>query len=183
MTINMSSLNMGTKSVCIENLCFILPLKPMRSTPNVSFFSVEGVVDDLSGVDLVIHDVGGKSPLIAGDDTWYWYMHTDQEDKLVVHHGTRFVELYSEKHGQIEKFEVTSEAIFHNGQKIYDGAAILGWEPYVFHRVHSPLGSVSTNYASRLPGFEIDTNFNIYQLDTETGAYKTARLGALDQPK
>jgi hypothetical protein len=48
--------------------------------------------------------------------------------------------------------------------------------------VHSPEGSLSTNYAKRLQGFDIDTNFNIYQLDTESGAYDVARLGALDQP-
>jgi len=79
-------------------------------------------------------------------------------------------------------YEGTADAVYHNGEKIHDGAAILGWEPYVFHRVHSPEGSLSTNYAKRLQGFDIDTNFNIYQLDTESGAYDVARLGALDQP-
>ncbi|AZR81806.1 MULTISPECIES: hypothetical protein [Piscirickettsiaceae] len=178
----MLSIEPGARQTYIEHLCFIIPLKPLRNTPNVQFFSVEGVTDGLAGVDLVIHEPGGKSPLIAGDDTWYWYMHTDQEDKLVVHQGKRLVELYSEKHGQVERFEVTADAVYHNGEKIHDGAAILGWEPYVFHRVHSPEGSLSTNYAKRLQGFDIDTNFNIYQLDTESGAYDVARLGALDQP-
>ena len=167
----------------IENLCFIIPLKPLRSTPNVNFFSVEEVVDGLSGIDLVIHEPGGKSPLIANDDTWYWYMHTDQEDKLVVHNGRRHVELYSSKHGQAEAFEVTADAIYHNGTKIHEGAAILGWDPLVFHRVHSPEGSISTNYAKRLEGFDIDTNFNIYNLDCESGEYTMVRLGSLDQPK
>jgi len=178
----MLSPEVGRKSIYIEDLCFILPLKTLRTTPNVAFFAVEGVVENLSGVDLVMHEPGGKSPLIEGDDTWYWYMHTDQEDKLVVHQGRRLVQLYSEKHGQVENFEVTADAIYHNSQKIYDGAAILGWQPYVFHRVHSPEGSLSTNYASRLEGFDIDTNFNIYTLDTQSGEYQVARLGALDQP-
>ncbi len=173
----------GIRSTYIDHLCFIIPLKTLRSTPKVHFFSIDGVIDGLSGVDLVIHKPGGKSPLIAGDETWYWYMHTDQEDKLVVHQGKRIVELYSTKHGKVEQFEVTADAIYHNGKKIHDGAAILGWEPYVFHRVHSPEGSISTNYAKRLEGFDIDTNFNIYQLDTESGEYRLARLGALDQPK
>ncbi|WP_024851406.1 hypothetical protein [Hydrogenovibrio kuenenii] len=167
----------------IENLCFIQPLSPLRSTPNVQFFSIDNILDGLSGIDLVVHGPNGRSPLIDGDDTWYWYMHTDQEDKLVVHNGRRLVELYSLKHGQVEKFEVTANAIYHDGQKIYDGAAILGWDPYVFHRVHSPEGSVSTNYASRTKDFDLDTNFNIYQLDTETGSYEVARIGALDQPQ
>lgn len=179
----MLSISVGERSIYIENFCFIVPLKPLRATPKVNFFSVEGVVDGLSGVDLVIHEEGGKSPLIAGDENWYWYMHTDQEDKLVVHNGRRYVELYSVAHGQVEKFEVTADAIYHNDEKIYDGAAILGWDPYVFHRVHSPEGSISTNYAKRLPDFDIDTNFNIYTLDTATGDYGVARVGALDQPK
>jgi len=178
----MLSLEVGFRNTYIENLCFIMPLKALRSTPKVSFFSVDGVVDDLAGVDLVTHEPGGKSPLIKGDDTWYWYMHTDQEDKLVVHQGRRLVQLYSVKHGQVENFEVTPDAIYHNSQKIFDGAAILGWPENVFHRVHSPEGSISTNYASRSSDFNIDTNFNIYKLDTQTGQYETVRLGALDQP-
>jgi len=170
------------KNTYIENLCFIMPLHKLRETPNVSFYQIDGVVKDLAGVDLVIHGEGGKSPTIEGDDTWYWYMHTDQEDKLVVHSGVRLVELYSCKHGKVETFKVTADAIYHNDEKIFDGAAILGWPPEVFHRVHSPHGSVSTNYAARMSGFDIDTNFNIYQLDVDTGAYKVARIGAQDQP-
>jgi len=179
----MSATEQTQRNVYIEHLCFIIPLKPLRATPKVNFYSVEGVVEGLCGVDLVLHEPGGRSPLIEGDDTWYWYMHTDQEDKLVVHQGKRQVQLYSEKHGQAEQFEVTADAIYHDGKKIYDGAAILGWEPHVFHRVHSPEGSISTNYAKRLPNFDIDTNFNIYNLNCETGEYSMARLGALDQPK
>lgn len=171
-----------SRQIYIKKLCFILPLSPLRNTPNVQFFSINNVLEDLSGIDLVIHGPDGRSPLIDGDDTWYWYMHTDQEDKLVVHNGKRIVELFSQHHGQVERFEVTTDAIYHNDKKIFDGAAILGWDPYVFHRVHSPGGSVSTNYARRMKGFDLDTNFNIYQLDTETGQYEVARVGALDQP-
>lgn len=178
----MQTFEVGQKTDYIEHLCFILPLKTLRTTPKVSFYAVDGVVEDLAGIDLVVHEAGGKSPLIDGDDTWYWYMHTDQEDKLVVHQGRRLVQLYSKKHGKVENFEVTPDAIYHNSQKIFSGAAILGWPPHVFHRVHSPEGSLSTNYASRLENFDIDTNFNIYQLDNETGDYETVRLGALDQP-
>lgn len=175
-------MNLPLRKTYIENLCYILPISPLRNTPNVQFYSVDGVIDGLSGIDLVIHGIDGKSPLIRGDDTWYWYMHTDQEDNLVVHQGRRVVELYSEKHGQVERFEVTTNAIYHNGNKIHDGAAILGWEAYVFHRVHSPEGSISTNYARRDAHFDIKTNFNIYHLDINTGEYQIARFGALDQP-
>jgi len=169
--------------VYLEDLCFIMPLKTLRTTPNVQFFQVDGVVDGLSGVDLVVHGQDGRSPTIEGDDAWYWYMHTDQEDKLLVHSGRRLVQLYSQSHGRVEKFEVTCDAIYHDDKKIYSGAAILGWPPFVFHRVHSPEGSVSTNYACRLEGFNIDNNFNIYQLDTDNGNYRVARVGSEDQPK
>lgn len=179
----MLNVQSGERHVYIENLCFILPLNTLRTTPNVDFYSVEGVFEGLAGIDLVVHEKGGKSPTIAGDDTWYWYMHTDQEDKLVVHSGRRMVELYSIAHGQVERFEVSPNAIFHNGEQIFEGAAILGWGEDVFHRVHSPDGSISTNYATRSAGFDIDTNFNIYNLDPETGDFSVARIGAEDQPK
>ncbi|WP_130537456.1 hypothetical protein [Thiomicrorhabdus indica] len=171
------------KQIYIENLCFIMPLKKLRETPNVSFFQIDGVVNDLSGIDLVIHGEDGRSPTIEGDDTWYWYMHTDQEDKLVVHEGVRLVQLYSKKHGKVENFKVTPNAIFHNDKKIFEGSAILGWMPHVFHRVHSPHGSVSTNYATRAQTFDMDTNFNIYTLDVRNGNHEVARIGSEDQPK
>jgi hypothetical protein len=85
-------------------------------------------------------------------------------------------------HGRVETFEVTADAIVHNQQKIYQGPAILGWGTQVFHRVHSPKGSVSTNYAARSAGFDMDTNFSIYALDTKTGEHRVVRVGALDQP-
>ncbi|MDX1352192.1 MAG: hypothetical protein R3254_04215, partial [Thiomicrorhabdus sp.] len=62
----MHSLKAGNKNHYIDGLCFILPFKTLRTTPKVSFFAIEGVVDDLSGVDLVMHEPGGKSPLIEG---------------------------------------------------------------------------------------------------------------------
>jgi hypothetical protein len=96
----MLNLSAGERYTYIEYLCFIIPLAPLRNTPSVAFYNVEGVLDGLAGVDLVVHEKGGKSPLIAGDDTWYWYMHTEQEDKLLVHHGRRLVELYSTAHAR-----------------------------------------------------------------------------------
>ena len=49
----MQMFEVGQKTTYIDHLCFILPLKTLRTTPNVSFMAVEGVVDDLSGIDLV----------------------------------------------------------------------------------------------------------------------------------
>jgi hypothetical protein len=38
------------------------------------------------------------------------------------------------------------------------------------------------NFAVRNDTFDIDTEFNIYDVDTTTGAYEVVRLGKLDQP-
>ena len=167
----------------IENLCFLQPYRLLRQTPRVTFYALDDVIPALGGVDLVIHEPGARSPTIQGQDVWYWYMHPHQEDKLVVHAGKRIVELYSPAHGRVEVFEVTPGEIFHNGQRINKEPAMLGWPPGVFHRVYSPEGSVSTNYAGREDGFDLRTNFNIYRLDTETGEYEVVRLGAEDQPE
>jgi hypothetical protein len=52
----------------------------------------------------------------------------------------------------------------------------------VFHRNSSPEWSVSMNFAVRTSKFNIDTEFNIYTLDTSTWSYEVARLWKLDQP-
>ncbi len=65
---------------------------------------------------------------------------------------------------------------------IYEGAAILSWYRGIFHRIISGKnGSASLNIATHYPGFDIDTNFNIFSLDTETADFKVIRKGFLDQ--
>ena len=59
---------------------------------------------------------------------------------------------------------------------------MLVWPTRVFHRITSgEQGSISLNFAVRNPSFDIDTNFNIYDLDTATGRFKVLRLGRADQ--
>ena len=54
----------------------------------------------------------------------------------------------------------------------------------VFHRIKSgPEGSKSLNFAVRYEGFDIRTNFNIYDLDVDSGEYSVAREGHKDQPE
>ena len=175
--------NITKKTWVCDNLCLIIPLKLLRKTPNVDFYSVPEVKKHLDAVDKVIHHKGAKSPMIKGDKKHYWYMHPSQEDQLIVHEGKRIIRLYSKKHGKIEKFEVTSNRIKHNGKIIFKGAGILAWPRQVFHQILSPQGSISTNYAKHYSGFDIRTNFNIYDLDEKTGKYKIVREGHLDQPK
>lgn len=170
------------KTWIVKDLVFVIPLKLLRKTPSVEFYNIEGVIKNLSAIDKVIHQVGAISPSIKGHKTKYWYMHPDQEDNLVVHEGKRIVELYSRKHGKIEKFECTSKSIKWNGKLIYKGPVVLGWPTRVFHRIKSPKGSISTNYAKHYSKFDIRTNFNIYDLDIKNGEYKIVRHGHMDQP-
>lgn len=174
----------GKKTYIIKDMVFIIPLKILRQTPNVKFYNVMGVIRNLSAIDKVVHKKGAVSPAVKGHDTKkerYWYMHHHQEDNLLVHEGKRIVELFERKHGKIEKFEVTSHSVKHKGKVIYKGAAILGWPTKVFHRITSPEGSISTNYAKHYKGFDIRTNFNIYSLDEKTGKFETIREGHKDQ--
>ena len=66
--------------------------------------------------------------------------------------------------------------VFLTEQGYYDGV--------VFHRVISDakLGSASLNLAVHYEGYDIRTNFSIYDLDIETGEYRVIREGHLDQP-
>jgi|TARA_Y100000310_G_scaffold345404_1_gene464571 hypothetical protein len=172
----------GKKKYVIKGLVYVIPLKLLRKTPHVEFYNVHGVLSRLSAIDKVIHEKNAVSPHVKSSKVKRpWYMHTDQEDNLLVHEGKRFIDLYSVKHGKIEKFEATSKYIKYKGKVIYKGAAILGWPIHTFHRVKSPDGSISTNYAKHNKNFNIRTNFNIYDLDIKNGKYKVLREGHKDQ--
>jgi len=53
----------------------------------------------------------------------------------------------------------------------------------VFHRIRSDAetGSHSVSLATHHPGFDIETNFSIYDLDVETGEFHVLRKGSKDQ--
>lgn len=110
-------------------------------------------------------------------------MHPHQEDNLMVLHGTRDIDIYTPDHGKVEHFSVTADHVCHNGEICYMGAAMLVWACNVFHRIISSPenGSASVNFAVRNDGFDIKTNFNIYDLNTETGKFTVIREGHLDQ--
>ena len=111
-------------------------------------------------------------------------MHPLQDDNLIVLHGTRFVDIYTKAHGSVESFDLTPERITHNGKVIFEGGAMLVWPRGVFHRIRSAerIGSASLNFAVRYEGFDIRTNFNVYDLDVQSGEYRMIRAGYLDQP-
>lgn len=172
---------MSKNYIYIKNLVSIIPLQNFRTTPKVKFFNIKLLFDKLSAIDYVIHHGKTYSPQLNNNSKHFWYMHTDQKDHLIVHQGIRIVELYSIKHGKIEIFEVSPEYIKHNGKIIYTGYALLSWPPYVFHRITSPSGSISTNYAYHYIKFNKKSNFNIYDLNINTGKYSVVRDGYLDE--
>ena len=168
----------------VEGLFSIVRLKPLRETPGVTFDLIPGEINKQAGsVDRVIHHASAISPGPVGDVERPWYMHPQQADNLAVFHGTRHVELYTPAHGKIETFIVTPESILQNGTTASAEPAMLIWPTHVFHRVRSyKEGSASVNFAIHHDGFDIKTNFNIYDVNTGTGEYSVLREGHLDQP-
>ena len=57
------------------------------------------------------------------------------------------------------------------------------WPSGIFHRIISGIeGSISVNFSVRNKQFSLQNNFNIYNLDTETGNYDIIKEGHEDQP-
>jgi len=94
-------------------------------------------------------------------------------------------DIYTHEHGKMESFVCRPHSIQKNGSTAWEGEAMLVWPRRVFHRIKScdKDGSASLNFAVHYKGFDIRTNFNIYDLDTETGEYSVLREGHLDQPQ
>lgn len=167
----------------VKDLYRIVDLVKLRRTEGVFFDAIpKEFLNDLGGVDRVIHVSNAVSPgSVKGVDR-PWYMHPFQSDNLVVLDGERHIDLYSVAHGKIEKFVVSRNEIYLNGELICDHPAVLTWPPQVFHRVESKeKGSISINFAQRTNGFDIKDNFNIYDLNAEKGEYRVIREGHRDQ--
>jgi len=167
----------------VDQFWRIITLKPFRKTEGVSFDILPmKYLPKIDGVDRVVHKHGALSPGSVGDVKRPWYLHPQQEDNLLVLQGVRMVDIYSLKYRRLEHFTVEPERVFHNDKLVYEGPAMVVWPTNVFHRITSgENGSVSLNFAVRLPGFDIDTNFSVYDLDTKTGEFKVIREGKLDQ--
>jgi hypothetical protein len=167
----------------VNGLYKVIPLKPFRKTPGVSFdVTPPGIIPRIDGIDRVLHENGAQSPGAVGSVDRPWYMHFYQEDYLLVLQGIRYTDIYTPQNGKVESFEVAPQYIKKNGGMFYDGPAMLVWPCNVFHRIRScDVGSASVNFAVRTKGFNIDTNFSIYDVNIDTGEYKVIREGHLDQ--
>ncbi len=169
----------------VKGFYSISPLKLFRKTEGVVFDLVpEGIVKSTSSVDRVIHKNNAVSPGKVGEVERPWYMHHHQKDNLVVLHGYRRVELYSGELGRKITFEIHPDKIYRDGELIASEGVVLSWDVKIFHRIISgENGSASLNFAIRDEGFDIKTNFNIYDLNEKTGEYTVVREGFKDQFK
>ena len=161
----------------------VLALQPFRKTAGVAFDILpKDMLPQIDAIDRVIHKHKAVSPGPIDDVNEPWYMHPHQDDNLLVLQGARYVDIYTRGHGKIESFVITPEKLEHNGKILYDGPALLVWPRTVFHRIKSGEdGSASINLATHHEGIDMRTNFNIYDLDPETGKFKVIREGHLDQ--
>ena len=160
----------------------IIPLQSLRRTPGVFFDNVPmEFLPRIDAIDRVLHQGGAVSPGPVGEVRRPWYMHPHQDDNLIVLYGMRDVDIYSQGR-QMTSFRVTPHQIIQNGEVLYDGPAMLVWPRYVFHRITSgEEGSASLNFAVHYHGLDMRTNFNIYDLDIETGRFEVIREGFRDQ--
>ena len=167
----------------VKGLYKIVEMKVFRKTPGVVFdlYPME-TIPHIDSIDRVLHESGAVSPGPVGDKTVTWYMHQHQSDNLIVLHGQRTVQLYTKEHGRVEEFVVQPHRIYHNGELIVEGGAVLCWPTHVFHQITSgDEGSASINLATHYDGFDIRNNFDIYDLNLETGDYHVIRKGHEDQ--
>ena len=136
----------------------------------------------VDAVDKVLHQPGAISPGFNADGKRTWYMHPSQDDNLLVLQGERTVDIYTKAHGKVETFKIATDCVYKNDALVCLGSSILVWPRGVFHRISSgDEGSITINLATHYDHFDIETNFNIYNLDTKTGKHSVYRYGHEDQ--
>ena len=166
----------------------LIPLRLLRRTSGVKFDEmVPSDIPKIHGIDRVVHGPNSISPGPVEDWTppvkRPWYMHTGQDDNLMVVQGTRYIDIYCPKKKEKASFIVTPDKIFKNDKLYYDGAAMIVWPAGIFHRIISgEEGSISINFATRTKDFSIEDNFNVYNLNIYSGEYSVLKDGVDDQP-
>ena len=166
----------------------LIPLRILRRTSGVKFDEmVPSDIPKIHGIDKVVHGPNSISPGPIEDCTppckRPWYMHPGQDDNLMVLQGTRYIDIFCPTQKKKESFIVTPDKIYKNDKLYYDGPAMVVWPAGIFHRIISGEdGSISINFATRTSQFNIDDNFNIYNLNTCTGHYQLIKEGVEDQP-
>ena len=166
----------------------LIPLRTLRNTTKVKFHEiVPSDIPKIHGIDRVIHEPYALSPGSVDDCAnpvqRPWYMHPAQDDNLLVLQGERFVDVYCATQKLLASFIVTPDKIYKNNKLYHDSPAMVVWPAGIFHRIVSGKdGSVSVNFSTRRQGFDLQDNFNVYDLDTTTGNSRLIRDGKDDQP-
>jgi len=166
----------------------LIPLRLLRRTSGVKFDEmVPSDIPKIDGIDRVIHAPNSISPGPVEESTppcnRPWYMHPGQDDNLMVLQGTRYIDIYCPKKKEKASFIVTPDKVYKNDKLYYDGPAMIVWPSGIFHRIISgEEGSISINFSTRTNKFDLDNNFNIYSLNTNSGHYHIIKDGKEDQP-
>jgi len=166
----------------------IIPLRMLRRTPGVHFDEmVPSDIPKIDGIDRVIHAANSISPGPIQNDTTTvsrpWYMHSGQDDNLMVLQGTRYIDIFNPSTKESASFIITPDKVYKNDKLYFDGPAMVVWPAGIFHRIISGSeGSISLNFATRTNKFNIQDNFNIYDLNRNTGEYSVLKEGDEDQP-
>ena len=162
----------------------LIPLRSLRRTKGVKFDEiVPSDIPKIDGVDRVIHGPNSISPGPIGNIKRPWYMHTGQDDNLLVLQGERYIDIYEPKTNKSASFIVSPDKIYKNDKLYYDGPAMIVWPSGVYHRIISGNeGSISINFATRTKDFDLENNFNIYELNKTNGKSNLLRKGIEDQP-
>tara|TARA_B100000927_G_scaffold128744_1_gene103702 strand:+ start:169 stop:741 length:573 start_codon:yes stop_codon:yes gene_type:complete len=166
----------------------LIPLRVLRRTSGVKFDEI--VPSDLpliSGLDRVIHTPNSISPAPVTDITppvkRPWYMHTGQDDNLMVLQGTRYVDVFNPNTKEKASFIISPDKVYKNEKLYFDGPAMIVWPAGIFHRIVSgDEGSISINISTRNKNFNLEDNFNIYDLNIYSGEYTVLKEGNEDQP-
>ena len=166
----------------------IIPLRILRRTRGVMFDEmVPSDIPKISGIDRVIHGPNSISPGPIEDSPIPvkrpWYMHPGQDDNLLVLQGSRYIDIFDIKTNTKASFIVTPEKVYKNDKLYYDGPAMIVWPAGIFHRIISgDEGSISINMSTRNNNFNLNDNFNIYDLNVYSGEYRVIKDGSEDQP-
>ena len=166
----------------------LIPLRNLRRTSGVKFDEmVPSDIPKIHGIDRVIHGPNSISPGPVEDSVppikRPWYMHPGQDDNLLVLQGTRYIDIFDPNTLNKASFIVTPEKVYKNDKLYYDGAAMIVWPAGIFHRIISGLeGRISVNLSTRTKKFNLNDNFNVYNLCTTTGKYEVIKEGHEDQP-
>ena len=166
----------------------IIPLRMLRRTPGVHFDEmVPSDIPKIDGIDRVIHAANSISPGPIQNETTTvsrpWYMHPGQDDNLMVLQGTRYIDIFNPSTKQSASFIITPDKVYKNDKLYFDGPAMVVWPAGIFHRIISGAeGSISLNFATRTNKFSLQDNFNIYDLDRNSGEYTVVKEGDEDQP-